>query len=139
MYKIKIAHYNPTLFTAWVKNQHCLLTDLAEKPGTLLHRQMFSRIFFPSQMRSPVSPFLRYFLMKDFPSGPMIKTTFQCRWRRFDPLSGNILYAAGEKRKMVAVKQFSSLRGQIQIIGKTPRARILCIITQAETSVETPK
>ena len=44
-----------------------------------------------------------------------------------------------KKKKIVAVKQFSSLRGQIQIIGKTPRARIWCIIPQAKTSDEIPK
>ena len=123
-----------------MKNQPCLLTDLEEKPGTLLHRQKFPRNVFSSQMRSPVSPFLRYFPVKDFPRGPVVKTPpSNADGTGSIPCQDIYFMQLVKKKKIVAVKQFSSLRGQIQIIGKTPRARILCIITQAKISDEIPK
>lgn len=82
-----------------MKNQPCLLTDLEEKPGTLLHRQKFPRVFFSSQMRSPISPFLRDFPVKDFPSGPAVKTPPSNAGAQVRPLSGYMLYAAGEKKE----------------------------------------
>ena len=128
MYKIKIAHYNPTLFTTWVKNQPCLLTDLEEKPGTLLHRQKFPRIVFSSQIRNPISPFLRYFPVKDSPSGPMAKTPpSNADGTGSIPCQDIYLMQLVEKKKIVAVKQFSSLRGQIHYRENTdkPRSRNL--------------
>ena len=126
MYKIKIAHYNPTLFTTWVKNQPCLLTDLEEKPGTLLHRQKFPRNVFSSQMRSPVSPFLRYFPVKDFPSGPMAKNPpSNAGGTGSIPCQDIYLMQLVEKKKIVAVKQFSSLRGQIHYRENTESQNIV--------------
>lgn len=139
MYKIKIAQYNPTLFTTWVKNQPCLLTDLEEKPGTLLHRQKFPRIVFSSQMRSPISPFLRYFPRRTLPVVQWLRLHLPMQVAQVPSLVRIYTSCSWWKKRKLAVKQFSSLRGQIQIIGKTLRARILCIITQAKISDEIPK
>ena len=84
-------------------------------------------------------------LLKIFPreglsSGPMAKTPpSNAGGTGSIPCQDIYFMQLVEKKKIVAVKQFSSLRGQIQIIGKTPRARILCIITQAKISDEIPK